>query len=109
MKVNPYMLYYGLKTPSSLISYLEGKIEELKRKLEEERNQDEWKLAKRLGLSGETLAGYVFVKQHRGFPGSLSDFLDICVRDVFRIHELEFEAAPSENGKTSFYLRRIQA
>ena len=58
VKLNPYLLYRGVKTPSQLINYFEGQIEELKkeleelkRKLEEERNKGENELATRLGIN----------------------------------------------------------
>ena len=38
VKVNPYMLYYGIKSPVDLVKHLEARIEKLRKELDAYRN-----------------------------------------------------------------------
>ena len=90
-------------------NYLEDRIRKLERENEKLKNLDEMSLGLKLGLSGETLASYMFLKQHRGFNGSLADFLNMAVEDIFRIYGYEVEETLSEeDGRRTFYVRFLE-
>jgi len=76
IKLNPYMIYYGVETPEDLINFFEDQIRSLKDELQ--KYQNEIFLAKKLGISDKTLKYYEwFLKRYRGeWSGKLSDFLN---------------------------------
>jgi len=80
VKLNPYLLYHGVKTPSQLVVYFGGQIKALRKELEEERNQDENALAARLGINpllAQTV--YQILRKTSNFSGTLGDFINTCI------------------------------
>jgi hypothetical protein len=78
VKINPYLLYYGVKTPEQLIQLFESKINGLERELKTYKNESSYSLARRLGISDETLRDYEWVLAKFGdkWRGTLADFLN---------------------------------
>lgn len=82
--------------------------QELAQKLKKFEEEDDYKLGNRLGLSEETFVWYEYLKKYRGFAGSLADFIDMAVKDAFRLRGYEFkrEETWGSDGKlkTSFVI-----
>lgn len=78
VKINPYMLYYNIKTPAELITLLETQIGALKKELNAYRNEDVFSLARRLGITEKNIKGYQWVLENFGdeWQGTLADFLN---------------------------------
>jgi len=81
VKVNPYMLYYGIKSPVDLVKHLEARIEKLRKELDAYRNEDAFSLARRLGVTDRAIRFYKRFLADYGdeWNGTLADFLNDSV------------------------------
>jgi uncharacterized protein YerC len=86
VKLNPYLLYYNIKTPAELITLFERKISELNDELNAYRNEDVFSLARRMGITEETIRNYRRALELAGdkWQGSLVDYLNDSVEYAMR-------------------------
>ena len=90
VKMNPYLIYHKIK-PEELISRLEKNVAEwrdhaqkLEEEVEEYRNEDEYDLAKRLGIPDDIIAVYNWFCREKGFEGTLANFFEDVTVDFFK-------------------------
>ncbi|MFH0897850.1 MAG: hypothetical protein V1850_07405 [Candidatus Bathyarchaeota archaeon] len=85
-KINPYVLNYNVKTPAELVSHLEAQINALKNELNTYTDEDVLSLAKRIGITDETIRSYQWWIRNYGdrWNGTLVDFLNESVEGFMR-------------------------
>jgi len=79
VRLNPYILYYNVKTPAQLIDYFENKVKELKGDVERLWNRDENALATQLGINSILMQVSYQIAKQLGYQGTLGDFLNTCI------------------------------